>query len=168
MVVQAHLPKLKPDKCNILNSEEVCKQPKGVQAFFLFLGLYLVALGSGCLKPNMIAHGGDQFNANDAKDRRKISTYFNFAYLSFYIGELISLTFLVWIQSRCGMDVVFGFSASVMVLGLVSITTRTPFYRNRLPQGSVLTRIAQVSQYSYMHSRFSFARFFVDRNSLNY
>lgn len=144
MAVQAHLPRLKPDKCNILNSEEVCKQPKGVQAFFLFLGLYLVALGSGCLKPNMIAHGGDQFDANDAKDRRKISTYFNFAYLSFCIGELIALTFLVWIQSRCGMDVGFAVSASVMVLGLVSITTGTPFYRNRLPQGSVLTRIAQV------------------------
>lgn len=144
MAVQAHVPRLKPESCNIMNPEETCKQPKGVQAFFLFLGLYLVALGSGCLKPNMIAHGGDQFDANDAKERRKMSTYFNFAYLSFCIGELIALTFLVWIQSRCGMDVGFGVSASVMVLGLVSITIGTPFYRNRVPQGSVLTRVAQV------------------------
>jgi len=74
----------------------------------------------------------------------KMSTYFNFPYLSFCISGLISLTFLVWIQSHCGRDVGFEVFASVMVLGLVNITTGTPFYRNRLPQRSVLTHFAQV------------------------
>eukprot|EP01018_Ginkgo_biloba_P023012 Gb_13216 [translate_table: standard] len=144
IAVQAHVPRLRPDHCNMMSSEGNCKQPEGVQTFVLFLGLYLVAVGSGCLKPNMISHGGDQFDANNIKDRRRMSTYFNFAYLSFCIGELIALTFLVWIQSRCGMDVGFGVSAAVMFLGLLSIISGTPFYRNRLPQGSIFTRLAQV------------------------
>ncbi|KAF2294077.1 hypothetical protein GH714_007337 [Hevea brasiliensis] len=51
-------------------------------------------LGSGCVKPNMIAHGADQFNQNSPKQSKKLSTYFNVAYFAFSMGELIALLFL--------------------------------------------------------------------------
>ncbi|GLJ31096.1 hypothetical protein SUGI_0622450 [Cryptomeria japonica] len=145
ITVQAHVPWLKPSYCNVVLSEGLnCEEPKSSQALVLFLGLYLIALGSGCVKPNILSHGGDQFDGRDAKERRQMSTYFNFAYLSFSIGELIALTLIVWIQNHCGRDVGFGVSAAVMLLALLTVSAGLPYYRNRLPQGSPLTRIAQV------------------------
>ncbi|KAL5786939.1 hypothetical protein ACOSP7_003888 [Xanthoceras sorbifolium] len=142
--VQAHLPQLKPPQCNMLTDGENCREAKGFKALIFFLALYLVALGSGCVKPNMIAHGADQFNQNNPKQSKKLSTYFNAAYFAFSIGELVALTLLVWIQTHSGMDVGFGVSAAAMAMGLISLVAGTLYYRNKPPQGSILTPIAQV------------------------
>lgn len=104
----------------------------------------MVALGSGCVKPNMIAHGGDQFNQKNPQQLKGLSTYFNFAYFAFSIGELIALTLLVWVQTHSGMDIGFAVSATAMALGLVSLMCGTLLYRNKTPKGSILTPIAQV------------------------
>ncbi|XP_058089990.1 protein NRT1/ PTR FAMILY 4.3 [Magnolia sinica] len=142
--VQAHLPQLRPPQCNMQSEAQLCIQAKGFKASIFFLALYLVALGSGCLKPNIIAHGADQFSKEDPKQSKKLSTYFNTAYFSFCVGELIALTVLVWVQTRSGMDVGFGVSAAAMAVGLISLISGTLFYRNKPPQGSIFTPIAQV------------------------
>ncbi|KAL4184164.1 hypothetical protein AMTRI_Chr11g102040 [Amborella trichopoda] len=145
--VQAHLPQFKPPSCNMITQPQSCQEAQGFQALIFFAGLYMVALGSGCVKPNMIAHGGDQFrerNTQDLKREKQLSTYFNWAYLSFCLGELVALTLLVWVQSKAGMDVGFGVSGVAMALGLVSVVSGAPFYRNKPPQGSIFTPIAQV------------------------
>ncbi|GAB2283773.1 hypothetical protein Dimus_018265 [Dionaea muscipula] len=142
LAVQAHVPQLKPPKCNMLQEQsQLCEEAKGFKALIFFLALYLVALGSGCVKPNMIAHGADQFSKSKAK---QLSTYFNSAYFAFSVGELIALTVVVWIQTHSGMDVGFGISAAVMGLGLITLVSGTHFYRNKRPQGSIFTPIAQV------------------------
>ncbi|KAL9388195.1 hypothetical protein Peur_021319 [Populus x canadensis] len=142
--VQAHLPQLKPPQCNMLTDGENCVEAKGVKSLIFFVALYLVALGSGCVKPNMIAHGGDQFNQSNPKQSKKLSTYFNAAYFAFSMGELFALTLLVWIQTHSGMDVGFGVSAAVMAMGLISLVSGNLYYRNKPPQGSIFTPIAQV------------------------
>ncbi|KAJ1400410.1 PTR2 family proton/oligopeptide symporter, conserved site [Sesbania bispinosa] len=145
--VQAHLPQLKPPACNMMSETaggEQCIEAKGFKAMIFFLAIYLVALGSGCVKPNMIAHGGDQFNQENPKQLKKLSTYFNAAYFAFSLGELIALTILVWVQTHSGMDVGFGVSAAAMAMGLISLICGTLYYRNKPPQGSILTPIAQV------------------------
>lgn len=145
--VQAHLPQLKPPQCNMLSGElgEQCEEAKGLKALIFFVALYLVALGSGCVKPNMIAHGADQFSPqNDQKQSKKLSTYFNFAYFAFSMGELIALTLLVWIQTHSGMDVGFGVSAAVMAMGLISLVGGIFYYRNKPPQGPIFIPILQV------------------------
>ncbi|WOG82538.1 hypothetical protein DCAR_0101703 [Daucus carota subsp. sativus] len=147
--VQAHLPQLKPPRCNMLVDGDNCVEARGLKAFIFFVALYLVALGSGCMKPNMISHGADQFNKDDTKQSKKLSTYFNAAYFAFSLGELVALTLLVWLQTHSGMDVGFGVSAAAMGLGLISLVCGTLFYKNRPPQGSVLTPIAQVFVAAY-------------------
>ncbi|XP_061357281.1 protein NRT1/ PTR FAMILY 4.3-like [Gastrolobium bilobum] len=144
--VQAHLPQLKPPPCNMMMSdgEEQCIEAKGFKAMIFFLAIYLVALGSGCVKPNMIAHGGDQFNQENPKQLKNLSTYFNAAYFAFSLGELVALTILVWVQTHSGMDVGFGVSAAAMAMGLISLICGTLYYRNKPPQGSILTPLAQV------------------------
>ncbi|KAI3810439.1 hypothetical protein L1987_20051 [Smallanthus sonchifolius] len=142
--VQAHLPQLKPPQCNMLTDGDRCIEAKGVESLIFFVALYLVALGSGCVKPNMLAHGADQFNRSDSTQSKKLSTYFNAAYFAFSLGELVALTFVVWIQTHSGMDIGFGVSAIVMATGLISLVSGTIFYRNKPPRGSVLVPIAQV------------------------
>ncbi|KAI9121818.1 hypothetical protein K1719_007208 [Acacia pycnantha] len=141
--IQAHLPELKPPKCtNILSGE--CQEAKGLEAAIFFLAIYMVALGSGCVKPNMIAHGGDQFNQNNSQQLKSLSTYFNFSYFAFSMGELVALTVLVWVQTHSGMDMGFAVSATVMALGLACLISGTLFYRHKTPHGSILAPIAQV------------------------
>ncbi|RZC49076.1 hypothetical protein C5167_017502 [Papaver somniferum] len=140
--VQAHLPQLKPPQCDMM--KENCQEAKGVKALIFFAALYLVALGSGCVKPNIISHGADQFNKEDPKSSKRLSTYFNAAYFAFSLGELIALTVLVWVQTRSGMDVGFGLSAAAMAMGLFSLICGTLLYSNKPPRGSIFTPFAQV------------------------
>ncbi|GJN13090.1 hypothetical protein PR202_ga31424 [Eleusine coracana subsp. coracana] len=118
---------------------------KPAAAGIFFAALYLVALGSGCLKPNIIAHGADQFRrGGDSNDAGRLSSYFNAAYFSFCVGELVALTVLVWVQTCSGMGVGFGVSAAAMGIGLASLVAGAAFYRNKPPQGSIFTPIAKV------------------------
>ncbi|PIA55277.1 hypothetical protein AQUCO_00800178v1 [Aquilegia coerulea] len=142
--VQAHLPQLRPPQCNMLSAGEHCLEAKGLKALIFFAALYLVALGSGCVKPNIISHGADQFSKQDPRQSKKLSTYFNAAYFAFSVGELVALTVLVWVQTRSGMDVGFGVSAAAMAMGLISLISGTLVYRNKPPRGSIFTPIAQV------------------------
>ncbi|KAH9781931.1 protein NRT1/ PTR FAMILY 4.4 [Citrus sinensis] len=129
--VQAHLPQLRPSPCNMLtdtDGTQNCQEAKGYKALILYLALYLVALGSGCLKPNIISHGADQFKKQESK---KLSTYFNVAYFAFCMGQLIALTLLVWVQTHSGMDIGFGVSAAAMAVGLISLIFGIFVYRNK-------------------------------------
>lgn len=135
-----------------------CMEATGFKAFIFFVALYLVALGSGCVKPNMISHGADQF---PNKQSKQLSSYFNAAYFAFSVGELVALTLLVWIQTHSGMDVGFGVSAAVMTMGLISLTCGAIFYRNKHPQGSIFTPIAQV----ILFPNFAFNSLFIDGKS---
>lgn len=128
----------------MLAEGDLCLEATGFKAVIFFAALYLVALGSGCLKPNMISHGADQFRKDDPNQSKKLSTYFNFAYFSFCVGELVALTLLVWVQTRSGMDVGFLVSAGAMATGLICLIGGMVFYRNKPPQGSIFTPIARV------------------------
>ncbi|CAH8302761.1 unnamed protein product [Eruca vesicaria subsp. sativa] len=142
--VQAHLPQLKPPKCSPLINQSSCEEANGLKALVFFTALYLVALGSGCVKPNMIAYGADQFSQSHPKQSKRLSSYFNAAYFAFSLGELIALSLLVWVQTHSGMDVGFGVSAAAMTMGLISIVSGTMYFRNKRPRRSIFTPIAQV------------------------
>lgn len=128
----------------MMSEGEKCLQVEGFRAMIFYSALYLVALGSGCLKPNIISHGADQFIKDDPNHSKKLSTYFNTAYFSFCVGELIALTILVWVQTRSGMDVGFSLSAATMAGGLISLICGMFYYRNKPPQGSIFTPICRV------------------------
>ncbi|XP_057973693.1 protein NRT1/ PTR FAMILY 4.3-like [Malania oleifera] len=153
--VQAHLPQLRPPPCKMLEKQHYyCEEAKGYSAVVFFVALYLVALGSGCLKPNIISHGAHQFrklysdhdsNINlHYSNNYKLSTYFNAAYFAFCMGELVALTVLVWVQTHSGMSIGFGVSAAAMAMGLLCFISGTTLYRNKPPRGSIFTPIAQV------------------------
>lgn len=48
-----------------------------LQNAFLYASLYIVALGTGGIKPNVSAFGADQFDEADPQDRREKTSFFN-------------------------------------------------------------------------------------------
>lgn len=66
----------------------------------LYLGLYLIALGNGGIKPNVSSMGADQFDESHENERKHMSSFFNWYYFIISIGSLLSVTVFVYIQVR--------------------------------------------------------------------
>ncbi|KAL8140639.1 hypothetical protein V2J09_006660 [Rumex salicifolius] len=121
----------------------VCHPTSG-QVAVCFVSLYLIALGTGGIKPCVSSFGADQFDENDEGERKKKSSFFNWFYFSINVGALIASSILVYIQMNVGWDWGFGVPAVAMALAVVSFFSGSRLYRLQTPGGSPLTRILQV------------------------
>lgn len=83
----------------------------------LMLGLTLIAIGSGGIKPSVASHVGDQFGkTNQALLPRAFSWY----YLGINIGSSTSFLLIPWLLDRFGPAVAFGVPGAFM--GLATLT----------------------------------------------
>lgn len=146
LAVQAHFPKLKPPFCNIYDPKSNCIKVTGSNATLLFVGLYLVGIGSGGIKAALPSHGADQFDDKDPKEEKQKSSFFNWLLLSLCLGGAFSLTFFVWIQDHKGWDWGFTVSTIAMFFAVLIFAAGLPHYRIHVINGrSALTEIVQVS-----------------------
>lgn len=138
LTLSASVPGLKPscegDACN----------PSKSQLAACFAALYLIALGTGGIKPCVSSFGADQFDDNDESEKEKKSSFFNWFYLSINVGALIASSVLVWIQMNVGWGWGFGVPAVAMALAVMFFFSGTRLYRLQKPGGSPFTRICQV------------------------
>lgn len=148
LTLSASVHGLKPS-CDHTN---VC-HPTWLQTAFFFLGLYLIALGTGGIKPCVSSFGADQFDDSDETEKKKKSSFFNWFYFSINIGALVASSVLVWIQTNVGWGWGFGIPAVAMAIAVVSFFSGTKLYRNLKPGGSPLTRICQVLVASFRKFR---------------
>ncbi|CAK9133899.1 unnamed protein product [Ilex paraguariensis] len=118
--------------------------PTVSQTAVCFLALYLIALGTGGIKPCVSSFGADQFDETDETEKKKKSSFFNWFYLSINIGALIASSVLVWIQMNVGWGWGFGIPAAAMAIAIVFFFSGTRLYRFQKPGGSPLTRLVQV------------------------
>ncbi|MBA0581531.1 hypothetical protein Gorai_023707 [Gossypium raimondii] len=125
------------------DENNIC-HPTGLQIGVFFLGLYLIALGTGGIKPCASSFGADQFDDSDEIEKKQKSSFFNWFYFSINIGALVASSVLVWIQTNIGWGWGFGIPAVAMAIAVVSFFSGTKLYRNQRPGGSPLTRIFQV------------------------
>ncbi|WVZ52615.1 hypothetical protein U9M48_003658 [Paspalum notatum var. saurae] len=116
----------------------------GVHRAVAYLGLYLVALGNGGIKPCVSALGADQFDAADRVERVAKGSYFNWYYFSVNIGSLLSATVVVWVQDNIGWGLGFAIPTVLMVLGLAVFVAGRKVYRYQKVGGSPITRVFQV------------------------
>ncbi|KAJ6805410.1 protein NRT1/ PTR FAMILY 8.3-like [Iris pallida] len=140
LTLSASVPAFKPPPC----VETVCPEASATQYGIFFLGLYLIALGTGGIKPCVSSFGADQFDDTDPGERVKKGSFFNWFYFSINIGALISSSFLVWVQDNYGWGLGFGIPTLFMGLAIGSFFIGTPLYRFQRPGGSPLTRVCQV------------------------
>ncbi|KAL5540111.1 hypothetical protein UlMin_044198 [Ulmus minor] len=118
--------------------------PTGGETAVFFISLYLIALGTGGIKPCVSSFGADQFDDNDETEREKKSSFFNWFYFSINVGALIASSVLVWIQMNVGWGWGFGIPAVAMAIAVVFFFSGSRLYRLQKPGGSPLTRIVQV------------------------
>ncbi|PAN48079.1 hypothetical protein PAHAL_9G356900 [Panicum hallii] len=117
---------------------------RGVHRVTAYLGLYLVALGNGGIKPCVAALGADQFDATDPVERVTKGSFFNWYYWSINIGSLLSATVLVWVQDNIGWGVGLAIPTVFMMSGLSVFIAGRKVYRYHKVGGSPLTRVSQV------------------------
>ncbi|KAL5225624.1 hypothetical protein ABZP36_012263 [Zizania latifolia] len=110
----------------------------------VYLGLYLVALATGGIKPCTSALGADQFDSADPVERVTKGSFFNWYYFSINMGSLLSATVLVWVQDNIGWGVGFAIPMLSMVFGLIIFVAGRRVYRYKKLGGSTLTRVSQV------------------------
>ncbi|KAI7748984.1 hypothetical protein M8C21_033901, partial [Ambrosia artemisiifolia] len=148
LTLSASLPSLKPVEC----VDDICPSATPLQYAVFFAGLYLIALGTGGIKPCVSSFGADQFDDTDPKERVKKGSFFNWFYFSINIGALFSGTFIVWIQENKGWGLGFAVPALFMGVAIFSFFIGTPLYRFQKPGGSPITRMCQVLVASF-HKR---------------
>lgn len=148
LTLSASLPSLKPVEC----VDTICPSATPSQYAVLFSGLYLIALGTGGIKPCVSSFGADQFDDTDPEERVRKGSFFNWFYFSINIGALVSGTFIVWIQENKGWGLGFAVPAFFMGVAIFSFLIGTPLYRFQKPGGSPITRMCQVLVASF-HKR---------------
>ncbi len=79
----------------------------------LFLGLSLIAIGSGGIKPCVSAHVGDQFGKSNAHLLEKV---YNWFYFSINTGAFISMMATPWLLQWYGPHLAFGIPGILMAL----------------------------------------------------
>ncbi|KAG0484153.1 hypothetical protein HPP92_012237 [Vanilla planifolia] len=130
----------------------VCN-PTTSQTAVVFFALYLIALGTGGIKPCVSSFGADQFDESDESEKKSKTSFFNWFYFSINIGAMIASSVLVWVQINVGWGLGFGIPALAMAVAVISFFLGTPLYRHQKSGGSPLTRIAQVLIASLRKSR---------------
>ncbi|KQK22700.1 protein NRT1/ PTR FAMILY 8.3 isoform X2 [Brachypodium distachyon] len=140
LTLSASLPALQPPAC--LGS--VCPEASLLQNGTFFLGLYMIALGTGGIKPCVSSFGADQFDDSDPTERAKQGSFFNWFYFCINIGAFISGTVIVWIQDNSGWGIGFAIPTVFMALAIASFFAASNMYRFQKPGGSPLTRVCQV------------------------
>ncbi|KAF9672803.1 hypothetical protein SADUNF_Sadunf11G0082200 [Salix dunnii] len=140
LTLSATIPVLKPSEC----IGSLCPPATPAQYGIFFFGLYLIALGTGGIKPCVSSFGADQFDDTDPMERVKKGSFFNWFYFSINIGSLVSSSLMVYIQDEAGWGLGFGIPALFMGIAIASFFSGTPLYRFQRPVGSPVTRMCQV------------------------
>ncbi|XP_076764514.1 peptide transporter family 1 [Xylocopa sonorina] len=122
--------------------------PLGIPATeFSLLGLVLIALGTGGIKPCVAAFGGDQFVL--PQQERYLSTFFSLFYFSINFGSLFS-TFLTPVlrniscfnETSC-YSLAFFVPAALMTLSIIIFFVGKSMYKIVQPKGNVVLNVSK-------------------------
>ncbi|XP_075661795.1 protein NRT1/ PTR FAMILY 2.11-like isoform X2 [Castanea sativa] len=135
--------KLHPPHCE---TKEIgnCPGPTPWQMAFLLSSLGLLVVGAGGIRPCNLAFGADQFNPNTESGKRGISSFFNWYYFTFTFAMMVSLTFIVYVQSSVSWAWGLAIPTFLMLLSCVLFFLGTRIYVILKPEGSPLANIVQV------------------------
>jgi peptide/histidine transporter 3/4 len=112
----------------------------------LFLALYLYALGTGLVKPNVVSIGGDQFDDSSPKEKKQSVGFFVWLYFSLNAGLIFCFSLDVYLQDNVTKHRTWGYAFLLISYSVcfVFFVLGLPRFRLKLPAGSFLTRAAQV------------------------
>ncbi|CAD5188473.1 unnamed protein product [Musa acuminata subsp. malaccensis] len=132
------VPRLKP--CD----PSSCGRSLRPHEVFFFLAMYLISVGTGGHKPSLESFGADQFDDNDAGERKKKMSFFNWWNFAVCTALSVAVTVIVYVQETVSWWLANVVLAAVMCFSLMVFVGGRPFYRYRAPEGSPLTPMLQV------------------------
>ncbi|XP_021831986.1 protein NRT1/ PTR FAMILY 5.2-like [Prunus avium] len=144
LTLAVSVPALKPPACAHGIQAEDCTKASPFQVGIFYCALYMIAVGAGGTKPNILTMGADQFDDFEPKEKAHKLSFFNWWMFSVFFGTLFSHTFLVYIQDNVGWTLGYGIPTVGLVIAVVVFLVGTPSYRHKLPSGSPITSVAQV------------------------
>ncbi|XP_030471796.1 protein NRT1/ PTR FAMILY 3.1-like [Syzygium oleosum] len=145
LTLSAVIPQLLPPPCNPSASSLPCQEANGGQLAVLYMALLLGAIGSGGIRPCVVAFGADQFDETDPKQSTKTWKYFNWYYFVMGVSILVAVTVVVYVQEDVGWGLGLGIPTVLMFLSVIALVCGHRLYRILDPAGSPFTRLLQVS-----------------------
>ncbi|KAG5060221.1 hypothetical protein AAZX31_01G095300 [Glycine max] len=121
-----------------------CTEPRRIHEVVFFLGIYLISVGTGGHKPSLESFGADQFDDNNAKERRQKMSFFNWWNSGLCSGIILGVTVIVYVQDHVNWGVADIILTGVMAVSLLIFLIGRSSYRYRTPIGSPLTPMLQV------------------------
>ncbi|CAI0427342.1 unnamed protein product [Linum tenue] len=141
MTLTAWAPKLRPPNCP---EGSDCQPPNGTQLTALYIGLALLAIGAGGIRPCNIAFGADQFDTRTEKGRALLASFFNWWYFSFTVALVIALTVVVYVQTNISWVIGFAIPTVCLFLSISLFLVGKHTYIIKKPQGSIFVDMAKV------------------------
>ncbi|KAH9675232.1 protein NRT1/ PTR FAMILY 3.1 [Citrus sinensis] len=141
ITLSAVLPGLRPPPCP---TQKNCREASGLQLGVLYISLLLSSLGSGGIRPCVVAFAADQIDMRKATVANRKWNFFNWYYFCMGMATLTALTVVVYIQDNVGWGLGFGIPAIGMVMSVLAFVFGSPLYVKLKPGGSPLTRLTQV------------------------
>ncbi|KAL1813936.1 hypothetical protein ACET3Z_024001 [Daucus carota] len=134
LAVQAFVKELRPSPCKDVSPllSYQCESADSGQVAFLYIGLYLVAIGAGGLKSAAPPLGADQFDEEDPEEAESLSVYFNWLLFSIVTGSIFGVTFLVWINTFQGWNWGFLVSTLAVLAAVLCLGSGKSFYRQQV------------------------------------
>ena len=120
--------------------------------FFLstltIIGLLLIALGSGGIKPCVAAFGGEQFKL--PQQAAQLAIFFSMFYFAVNSGSFVStaITPILREDVKCfGYDdcysLAFGVPAVLMAVSIIIFVLGKPLYKLSLPSGNMFVKVVK-------------------------
>jgi len=110
-----------------------------------FIGLVIIAIGTGGIKPCVSSFGGDQFSPTQ---QRQKDSFFSLFYMAINVGSLLSTIITPLIRSNVscfGMEecyaLAFGIPAILMVVAIVLFAIGSRWYTKIPPGESIIIRM---------------------------
>uniref|UniRef100_A0A0E0KUN0 Uncharacterized protein n=1 Tax=Oryza punctata TaxID=4537 RepID=A0A0E0KUN0_ORYPU len=128
--------------CSVVGSS--CQQPVFGAQTIAFVGLYLVAFGSGGVRAALLPFGAEQFDDDNAVDRERKMSFFSWFYMCVDFGMIVSGLFIVWIQQNVSWGLGFGIATVCVAIAFGGFVLATPMYKRSMPTGTPLKSLAQV------------------------
>jgi POT family proton-dependent oligopeptide transporter len=104
---------------------------------WLWVGLFLIALGSGGIKPCVSAHVGDQFGSRNKHLMEKVYQWF---YFSINFGSTLSTLLTPWLLEWYGPHVAFGVPGVLMAIATLTFWAGRHTYIHVPPGGTAFLR----------------------------
>jgi solute carrier family 15 (peptide/histidine transporter), member 3/4 len=119
--------------------------PGDAKEYLVFPAMYIIALGTGGIKPNVCTLGADQFDEKYSQDRKEKESFFNWFYWSVNMASVIALTAIAYIcqfgvpglgGERWGFFVGYSIPCVFMTVAIVVFVAGTARYVMHPPQAS--------------------------------